>query len=147
MAFRLDPDLRIRSRVCDHCAKEWLDVIGFIYRNDHPYAAFKAACSPHEPEVFVEVALGSEIGEEDADRADHVVFACRIGPVAGQDEPACTAIEAGYLFAESPIWGRMLDRESALAHPWIDAFWEVVDFILEYEGTVRHHVYHRADAG
>lgn len=144
-SLSFDQERHVRPRVCEHCAKQWIDVSGFIYRDDYPYAVFKAACSPHDPEAWLEVALGSGFGTDRADRTDHVVFACRVGPVEGQDEPACTAVPSGQLFAPDPTWGAMLDRESALRHPWVGAFWEVVDFILLNEATVRHHIYHQGD--
>jgi len=67
--------------------------------------------------------------------------------VEGQKEPACpacTADQAGQLFALFPLWGQMLDRDQALAHPWVNAFWAVIDYILPNEKTVRRHVSHQA---
>jgi hypothetical protein len=69
------------------------------------------------------------------------------GMVEGQKEPACpacTAVQAGQLFASFPLWGQMLDRDQALAHPWVNAFWTVIDYILPSEKTVRRHVSHQA---
>ena len=40
----------------------------------------------------------------------------------------------------------MLDRDQALAHPRVNAFWAVIDYILLNVQTVRHHVY-RQGAG
>jgi hypothetical protein len=37
----------------------------------------------------------------------------------------------------------MLDRDQALVHPWVNAFWAVIDYILPNEKTVRRHVYHQ----
>ena len=39
----------------------------------------------------------------------------------------------------------MLTREAALAHPAIDDFWAVVDFVLQHDPTVNHHVYGHLD--
>jgi hypothetical protein len=37
----------------------------------------------------------------------------------------------------------MLDRDQAFVHPWVKAFWAVIDYILPNEKTVRRHVYHQ----
>jgi hypothetical protein len=29
-----------------------------------------------------------------------------------------------------PVFGRKLDRDEALEHPWLADFWSVVDFLL-----------------
>jgi hypothetical protein len=71
--------------------------------------------------------------------ADHVTFGCRVGPVAGSPMPAATLVNGGAVASDSPIYGRKLTREDGLAHPWLPAFWAIVDTILERDQLVHRH--------
>ena len=42
--------------------------------------------------------------------------------------------------SDDPVIGRRLDREEALAHPWLGAFWNVVDFLAAREPTITAHL-------
>ncbi|MFC8239122.1 hypothetical protein, partial [Streptomyces sp. NPDC057284] len=74
---------------------------------------------------------------------DHISFACRVGPVAGQNTPASTLVTAGLAHPDGPLFGTKLDREAALQHPRLSEFWKVSDFILEHDPLVRGHIYGR----
>ncbi|MGE3910649.1 MAG: hypothetical protein AB7K36_14905 [Chloroflexota bacterium] len=40
------------------------------------------------------------------------------------------------------ILGECLNREGALAHPWLDDFWAVVDLVLTKDPTVRSQMHY-----
>ena len=59
---------------------------------------------------------------------------------SGQVGPQASLVPAGRPYSD-PIFGRKLTREEALAHPWLDNYWSVVDFILTEDPIVHDHVY------
>ena len=72
-----------------------------------------AACHVHEGEreAWVDVILGS-LRSDDA--SDHVTFGARVGPVAGQADPAATAVPAAAAYSRS----RSGASSSAATRPW-----------------------------
>ena len=78
-----------------------------------------AACHVHdgEREAWIDIILGT-FSTDDA--SDHVTFGAQVGPVAGQADPAATAVPAGAAYSQSPFWGIKLSRDEALAHHRID---------------------------
>jgi hypothetical protein len=138
MNLSIGPERRVRTRICDCCGGERQVITGFVYQDECTLAAYFAACYPHQGEAWMDVVLGSW---GDDSNADHVTFGCRCGPVDGPSSPACTVVAAASMLPASPVLGRKLTREEALAHPWLGHFWEVVDFLLTADRTLHQHVY------
>jgi hypothetical protein len=126
------------ERRCDQCGRSYLLVRAFITRDGGAYAIVFAACHVHEGEAWIDVILGTFSSD---DAPDHVTFGARVGPVAGQADPAATAVPAAAGYSQSPFWGIKLSRDEALAHPRIDEFWEIVDYVLLTDPVVHAHVY------
>ncbi|WP_018801936.1 hypothetical protein [Salinispora arenicola] len=55
--------------------------------------------------------------------------------------PAATAVDAASAAPDGPLFGQKLSCEQALAHPRINDFWQVMDFIVETEPLVHEHLY------
>jgi hypothetical protein len=129
-----------KARECVRCGQPFRLVKLFILRDDSSHAVCFAALHVHEGmrEAWLDVILGTW-GEDDA--TDHVTFGCRVGPVEDQDDPAATLVPAAIPYSDAPIFGRKLDRDEALAHPWLHEFWHVVDFVLVGDPEVEEHVY------
>jgi hypothetical protein len=139
MTLSFDGDPRIDHRRCDHCGREHDSAHGLVLRDGTAHAAYWAAWYPHEEQAIVDVTLGS--WQEPA-YADNVMFGCRIGPVEGQAEPACSLVHSGQTLRDSPILGRKLTRDEALEHPWLSSFWEVLDWLILNDSTLHEHVFH-----
>jgi hypothetical protein len=129
MVFSYDSPQPAEERQCDSCGRPYLLLRAFIVRDGDPYAIIFAACHVHDGdhEAWIDVILGTFSSD---DHSDHVTFGARIGPVAGQDEPAATAVPAAAAYSNSAFWGIKLSRDEALSHPRIGEFWEVVDYLL-----------------
>ena len=140
MVLAYDSPQPAEERRCDHCGRSYLLVRAFITRDGDAYAIVFAACHVHdgEREAWIDVILGTFSSD---DASDHVTFGARVGPVAGQADPAATAVPAGVAYSQSPFWGIKLSRDEALAHPRIDEFWEIVDYVLLTDPAVHAHVY------
>jgi hypothetical protein len=90
-------------------------------------------------EAWIDVIFGSF--EDQARKDERVTFGCRVGPVRGSEEPAATAVQAAIPYGDTPTFGHKLSRDEALAHPRLPDFWQVVDFLLEREPAINHHLY------
>jgi len=141
----LDGESDVRTSRCLDCGRDYTVVDSFVLDQDGPYAIAKTALHHHDGfEAWMDVIFGS-FSDDPAEVDDRVTFGCRVGPVAGSSEPAATAVQAGAAYEDSPSFGVKLSRERALSHDRVADFWSVVDFLLEAEPTINHHVYgHRA---
>lgn len=139
MAFSFDGDPRTHHRRCDQCGEEHDATNGLVLRDGAACAAYWTAWYPHENEAWIDVAFGSF---QAPDYADNVTFGCRVGHVEGQAEPACSLVAAAQPAADDAIFGHKLSRDEALAHPLLNEFWEVVDWLIEHDPLLNKHVFH-----
>ncbi|MBI3968466.1 MAG: hypothetical protein HY329_22755 [Chloroflexi bacterium] len=139
LTLTLNEDRQVTVSSCDCCDTKYSVVTGFVYHDGNAYAIYKATCSPHREAVFIDVIFGDWSDDE---HKDNVTFGCRVGSIVGHSEPGCTLIPAAATFDSTPIFGRKLDREEALVHPWLPYFWDVVDLILTTDPDVHGAVYH-----
>jgi hypothetical protein len=140
--FTLDPDRHITNLSCDDCGGTRDVITGFVYQGEQPHAVYYAACYPQHGEVYLDVILGTWTDEVEDDN-DHVTFGCRYGKVEDRAEPACTLVSAAAMAPQpvSPLFGKRLDREQALKHPWLGDFWAVVDFLVYADPTVHTYMH------
>ena len=133
-------DRQFRQFRCGCCEAPIERVWNFVHRSDVPRAVYFANCyhHAHQPhDAFFDVVIGTW-GQEGV--VDRVTFGCRVGPV--QDGSiAATLVDALQGQDVSPLHGRVLTRGEGLAHPLLAEFWEIVDFVLEHDPTVRPHLY------
>lgn len=142
MTLFLDGESAVQASACADCGAEYLAVKSFILDEFGPYAIAMTSLHHHDGfEAWMDVILGSFDEAEGAEPSDRVTFGCRVGNVEGSADPAATAIHAGTTYADSATFGRKLNRDEALAHPRVADFWAVVDFLLEAEPAINHHVY------
>lgn len=145
MLLTFGPDRQTREFTCDCCNAPVERAWDFIYADGAPHAVYFANCYHHtdrDHDAWIDVIFGTW-GDGPDKWSDHVAFACRVGSVVGQTEPASTLVTAGLAHPDGPLFGLKLDREAALQHPRLSEFWHVSDFILENDPLVRGHVYGR----
>jgi hypothetical protein len=142
VTLAFDGDSTVEYHTCDKCGADYLLVKCFLIDAEGPCAITLAALHHHDDyEAWIDVIFG--VFDEQAAQDDRLTFGCRVGPVAGSADPAATAVEAAVPYADGPVFGHKLSRDEALAHPRLAEFWSVVDFLLENEQNINHHVYHR----
>ena len=124
---------------CDVCGEEHEADRGLVLRDGAAYAAYWASWYPHEDEAWVDAVLGSWT---EPDFPDNVTFGCRIGRIEGQSEPACSLVTGAAIRGDEALFGRKLDRDAALAHPWLPAFWELIDWLIENDALLHEHIFH-----
>jgi hypothetical protein len=133
-----DPERSVKQITCALCRRDHDQVTLLIHRDGDAHAVcFVALHDAHE--AWFDVILGDFGTDDDPDR---VTFGCRVGSIDGQDEPAASLAQAGAAHEDRPLFGRKLSRDDALAHPRLNDFWEVVDYVLTSDPLVNHHLYH-----
>ena len=133
-----DEGRTVQTSLCDACGTDHKIVKQFVLDDGNAHAVLFVALHGHGTnEAWIDAIFGSF---DDA-YADHLTFGCRVGPVDGQAEPAATLVEAAIPYSDAPIFGEKLSRDQALVHPWLSAFWRVVDFVLIHDDDVHSHVY------
>jgi hypothetical protein len=130
----------IQEKDCAGCGRHYPLIKGFIVRDGVAAAITFTALHTHDEqrEAWIDAILGT-FGDDTPD--DHLTFGCRVGPVANSDEPAATLVAAAEPYGSSSIWGQKLTRDDALAHPRLQEFWEIVDYVMVADSVVHHHVY------
>jgi len=146
MTLRLDGESTIDASTCHDCGAEFLLVKTFVLDAEGPHAiAFTALHHHQDSEAWMDVVFGSFEG--DASQDERVTFGCRVGPVEGSHEPAATAVQAAMTYEDTATFGHKLSRDEALSHARLPDFWQVVDFLLESEPAINHHVYAHLEPG
>jgi hypothetical protein len=139
VSLAYDPDRSVDEHECPDCPAPYRLVRGQLTWFGAQHAVFFAGCHDHDGtrDVLIDVILGWADGADE----DRVTFGCRVGPLDGEDDPVATLVEAAESYAEDPEWGTRLTRDQALGHPRLPEFWDVVDYVLVQDPTVRPHVY------
>lgn len=139
----MDRDLEIygrRTSVCTDCGGERVIYTGEVSDDGATLALFWAFLYDHadNPEIFIDATLG---GWGDGDSSDdRVSFGSRTGRVDDRGNVSCSLVVGAAMAPDDPSFGTKLDREQALAHPWIKEFWEVNDMILTGIPEVEQHM-------
>lgn len=126
ITFDGEPEVGINT--CQACEETHPTAQGFLNRNGAVFAAYIASWNPHGGESWVDMTIGSF---DDPGYDDHVLFSCRIGPIETYENDVCTLVTPtwGGEFPP-PILGLSLNRDAALAHPWLPDFWDAVDWLM-----------------
>jgi hypothetical protein len=125
----------VRNKSCASCGEDFQHVTGFINDEGGACAVYFAACHGHpEHEAQIDVVLGSWGVEPPVD--DHVTFSCRLRSDSAMASDATLATTS-----DDPMLGERLSRAEALAHPRIQEFWAVVDFLALSDPTINGSVY------
>jgi hypothetical protein len=137
-----EQERQVRQFECPCCATPAERTWTSVYRDGKRHAVYFASCYHHGGvhEAWIDVVLG---WSDSGGFGDHVTFGCRVGPIEGELAPAASLVRGGDVADDSPIYGRKLDREAALAHPRLREFWDVVDLVLEHDDLVNRHIYGR----
>jgi hypothetical protein len=113
---------------CACCGGTTTSLTRFVYRDDDAFAVYVAAFSTNHPDqaVVVVVSLGEwgDGGTPERRRA----FAMRITRSDHYEVMVTNAAECPWHEAE--VLGRVLDREEALADPWLKDAFQVSDLIV-----------------
>ena len=117
---------------CSCCGGTTTRLTRYVYRDGDAFAIYYAAFSDnHEPRVVRTIISIGSWGGSDVDDvpSDRVAFAMDIYSRPENFEVSVIDGSAS-LWADVELLGRKLDREQALAHPWIKDAFHVTDHMV-----------------
>ena len=145
MQLQIDPERDVKSHECGCCGVPFDRVTGFINSENGAYAIYYASCYHHDGvhEAYIDVILDNawDADHPDEPSPDRVTFGCRVGPITGQENIACSLVDGASVAPDIPLYGRKLDPDQARQHPWVSQYWATIDHILEHDPTVNPHLY------
>ncbi|QVW70494.1 MULTISPECIES: hypothetical protein [Myxococcus] len=120
---------------CDCCGGTTTLLTRFICRDRDAYAVYYAQYSDSHPERVVSLAVG--IGEwgEGSSESQRVAFALVLRQDA-ENWMVTVKDSAESPWKEASGLGRMLDREEALAHPWLTEVFHITDHVVKEDSEV-----------
>jgi len=126
VAITIELEPPSESGPCECCGGRTTALTRFVYKDGDAHAIYYARFSDNHPERRVTLAVS--IGEwgEGSSAAQRTAFALelRSGPES-YEVSVCDAATSPWCGAE--LLGPMLDRDAALAHPMIDAVFQITD--------------------
>jgi hypothetical protein len=114
----------------------------FVYSDGDAHAVYYAAFSDKHSDrmVSVLVSLGEWDGWDGGDAPkDRAAFALRIRSAASEYQ-VMVADAAKSSWHDATFMGRMLSREQALKHPWLQEVFHIADHIVTEDQDVRDYL-------
>jgi hypothetical protein len=124
------------KQTCECCGGVTTRLTRFVYKDNDAFAIYYAMFSDNHPDHVVQVAVGvGEWGEETTSE-DRRAFALQMRDSGKQYEVMIVnADESPWQHAK--ILGRMLNREEALKHPWIEEVFHITDHVVEEDPEIK----------
>jgi hypothetical protein len=124
---------------CECCGEQSTRLTRFVYLDGDAYAVYYASFQEGHPERLVRIAVSMGQWEEGAEPSDRVTFALALRATNARYEVSVTDS------AESPwrsaaLLGRFLDREEALAHPWLKDVFHITDHVVVQDEPVKRYL-------
>jgi hypothetical protein len=114
---------------CEHCGAKSRTAHGFVYRNNDAYGIYYAGWSEGHPEQGVSLAIAVGEWSEGSSPADRVSIGVRAVPAASSvDFTVLNPNESPW--SDTPLLGRMLERDQALAHPVLNEVMHIAEHIV-----------------
>ena len=124
------------KKTCECCGGTSTTLTRFVYKDGDAFAIYFALFSDNHPEREMSVAVS--IGEwgDGTTAEDRLAFAlilrCR------EDQYEVMVVNADKSpWQDAEMIGRMLDRDEALAHPWIEEVFHITDHMVEDDLEIR----------
>jgi hypothetical protein len=133
---------KVEGEPCPCCGGRTTHLTRFVYSNEEAHAVYYAAFSDKHEErmVSVLVSLG-EWGGWDKEEApnNRVAFALRIRLAAAEYQMMVTdATKSSW--HDATFLGRMLSRQEALKHPWLQEAFHIADHIVTEDQEVQDYL-------
>jgi hypothetical protein len=137
--FSLELGSEVANLTCGCCGKPFKSVCGFITKDDWAYSVYFATLQTghDQPAVGLTVSIGKwwDDSDEAVQQREWVYMHVRPSEKADGfevrlEEPASSR------HANSKMLGRGLEPEEARAHPLLDEFFAVSDFVIDNDPAV-----------
>jgi hypothetical protein len=115
--------------ICECCGKTTVTLTRFVLEDGNAHAVYYAQFTKSHPGQSLSGLIGLGAWGEDAAPTDRLAFPFTVW--VKDDHPVVTLVDA----EESPwshttFLGRLLNRDEALAHPWIKEVFHITDHML-----------------
>jgi hypothetical protein len=116
--------------VCECCQNTTVRLTRFVYRDDSAFAVYYAQYTRGHPEKRLSGIIGlGEWGDDDIGPEARLAFPFQIW-VNGDNFHVGLVDAADSPWSEVTFLGGVLDRQEALAHPWIDDVFHITDHMV-----------------
>ncbi|MCB1025817.1 MAG: hypothetical protein KDB79_15585 [Acidobacteria bacterium] len=128
---------------CECCGGTTTNLTRFVYKEGDAYAIYYATFSNNHPEASVTGVISIGGWDTDDIPEDRVAFPFRIWESKDDFNVGLTSV------ADSPwnhvkILGKMLDREEALSHPWINEVFHITEHITDDDPVIKKFFNHNS---
>jgi hypothetical protein len=132
-----------KQSVCECCEGKTTRLTRFVYRDENAYAVYYAAFADNHPERVVDVVVSLGEWGEGATPDQRRAFSMKIRSTDTQyDVMVTNADECSW--RDAKVIGRILDREEALADPWLKDAFHITDHIVAEDNPVKEYLDGRA---
>lgn len=133
MTFELEKFARPAIQQCPDCGGRRTFIAGGLIDDEKAVGLYSVHLYRHDGkrEAFLTVAFDDHGIDSDRIGAEPITFAARFGETEGIHGPSFSAVDARELAPSTDLYGRRLDRDEALGHPWIKRFWNACDVLAE----------------
>ncbi len=133
-----------KRSVCACCAGTTTRLIRYVYRDGRAHAVYYACFTDSHPERVVDLVVSLGDWGEGTTPEQRRAFSMKIRTRDNQYEVMVTSADQ-CPWREATIIGRVLDREEALAHPWLKDAFAVTDQIVLEDQAMKQYLDGRAD--
>jgi hypothetical protein len=134
--FSLEQGPEEAGAMCDCCGTRSMTAHGFVYRTGTPFAVYYAGWSDQHPERGVTMAIATGEWAERSGPPARTSIGVEARPTPREIQFTVVGPENSP-WGETPLFGRMLSRESALDSPSLKATLEVAELVARTDSRVR----------
>ena len=124
---------------CSCCNGVTVTLTRFVHDEEGPVAVYKARFGRGHPDRVVEILVSIGDWEEGAQPWDRVAFPLRMWLAQDQFAVGLTEAEESP-WRKSTLFGRILNREEALAHERVKEVFHVTDHIAREDAAIRQYL-------
>ena len=120
---------------CDCCGEETTKVVRYVSQDKEAFAVYLASFTPAHEEKLVHVIIGLGTWGEDASPSERTAFVLKLWQ--NEEQWNVTILDKD----ESPwggveFLGKVLNRDEALAHPWVKDIYHITDHIVDEDKPI-----------
>jgi hypothetical protein len=128
-----------KSATCEHCGDRYRVIHGFVYAAEEPFAVYHAGLYSRHPDDRASLVISVGDWNESASVTDRERVAIQAWPTPERIEMHFDS-RSETPWDDSEVFGRLLEREEALAHPRRADFLEVAEFVVLHDQRLREHL-------
>lgn len=125
-----------RYSICDCCGGRLTNLTRFVIKDDNAFAIYHATFGASHPEKGVLLAIGIDNDWSESESLTRVSFPCWIF-MSNNEYRVSVTDKAESPWNESKVLGKMLDRQEALEHRFINEVFHLIDHIVEEDTDIK----------